>query len=72
MVTVAPAESVHAEALAELAGEMARFYGATGVAPLGLRISQINASLFADPPSAYSLLAWDDGSLVGFAAYSFL
>ena len=67
-----PAESVHAEALAELAEEMVRFYDATEVALLGLRISQINESLFADPPSAYSLLAWDEGRLVGFAAYSFL
>lgn len=72
MVTVAPAESVHAGALAELAEEMVRFYGATEVAPLGLRVGQINGSLFADPPSAYCLLAWDDGRLVGFAAYSFL
>ena len=72
MVTVAPAESMHAEVLAELTEEMVRFYGATEVAPLGLRISQINESLFADPPSAYCLLAWDDGRPVGFAAYSFL
>ena len=72
MVTVAQAESMHAEALAELAEEMARFYGAPQPDPLELRIRQINESLFADPPSAYAILAWDGGRLVGFAAYSFL
>ncbi len=72
MVTVGPAEPAHAEALAELAGEMVRFYGAAGADPLELRISQINQSLFGDPPSSYCLLAWDNGRLIGFAAYSFL
>ncbi len=72
MVMVAHAESAHAEALAELVEEMARFYGATEVDPLELHIGQINESLFGNPPSAYCLLAWDSGRLVGFAAYSFL
>jgi GNAT superfamily N-acetyltransferase len=72
VVTVAPAESGHAEALAELAGEMARFYGGTEAGPLELRVSQINESLFADPPAAYCLLAWDNARPAGFAAYSFL
>lgn len=30
------------------------------------------ALLFADPPSAYALLAWDGDQLVGMAAYSFM
>ena len=72
MVTLAPAKPVHAEALAKLAEEMVRFYAVTEVDPLELRISQIKESLFADPPSGYALLAWDDGRLVGLAAYSFL
>jgi len=71
MVTVAQAERVHAGALAELAGEMVRFYGASEVAPLDVRIRAVSESLFGDPPLAYCLLAWDDGRLVGFAAYSF-
>lgn len=49
-----------------------RFYRVTEVDPLELRISQIKASLFSDPPSAYAVLAWEDGRLVGLAAYSFL
>jgi ribosomal protein S18 acetylase RimI-like enzyme len=72
MITVTPAEPEHVEALARLAEEKNRFYGATEVDPLDVEIGQINESLFADPPSAYALLAWDDDSLVGFAAYSFL
>src|SRR5579862_7098276 len=65
MMVVAPAEPGHAEPLAELAEDMARFYGATEVEALEVRRRQIRASLFGDPPSAYALLAWDDGRLVG-------
>jgi GNAT superfamily N-acetyltransferase len=72
VITIIPAESAHADALAALAEEMDRFYGATEVEPLDLRRRQINESLFADPPSAHCLLAWDDERMVGFAAYSFL
>jgi hypothetical protein len=61
MTVVAPAEPGHAEPLAELAADMTRFYGATEVEPLEVRLRQIRASLFGDPPSAYALLAWDDG-----------
>lgn len=72
MTVVIPAEPQHAAAIAGLAEEMDRFYGATGVEPLDLRIRQINDALFGSPPSAYAILAWDDDQLVGFAAYSFL
>jgi GNAT superfamily N-acetyltransferase len=72
VITIAPAEAAHAEALAILLEEMDRFYGATEVETLELRRRQINESLFADPPSAHCLLGWDGGTMVGFAAYSFL
>jgi GNAT superfamily N-acetyltransferase len=72
MITISAAESAHAEALANLGGEKDRFYGVTEIDPLDVRIGQVNEILFADPPSAYALLAWDGDSLVGFAAYSFL
>jgi GNAT superfamily N-acetyltransferase len=72
VLIVAHAELANVEALASLAEEMDRFYGATGVEPLELRIRQISEALFHDPPSAYSLLAWDNGRPVGFASYSFL
>jgi GNAT superfamily N-acetyltransferase len=72
VITVTPAQPAQAKAIAEIAEEMDRFYGATEVEPHETRIRQIGEALFSDPPSAYSLLAWDDGKLVGFAAYSFL
>ena len=72
MITVTPARPTHAEAIVEIAEEMDRFYGAAEVEPAEIRIRQIDEALFGSPASAYSLLAWDDGKLVGFAAYSFL
>jgi GNAT superfamily N-acetyltransferase len=72
MITVTPADPTHARIIAELAEEMDRFYGATEVESAEVRVRQINEALFSDPPSAYSLLAWDDRKPAGFAAYSFL
>ena len=72
MIIILHAEPANAAAIAELAEEMDRFYGASESEPLELRIRQINEALFSDPPSAYALLAWDDGQLAGFASYSFL
>jgi GNAT superfamily N-acetyltransferase len=72
MITVTLAQPVNGAAIAELAEEMDRFYGATEMQSLELRIRQINEAIFRDPPSAYSLLAWDEDKLVGFASYSFL
>ncbi len=72
MIAVTPAEPSHVQAIAALAEEMDRFYGASETEPLDLRIRQINSAIFADPPAAYVLLAWDGGQLAGFASYSFL
>jgi GNAT superfamily N-acetyltransferase len=72
VTVVSPAEPSHAEAIALLAEEMDRFYGATEVEPLGVRLQQINEAIFSEQPSAYVLLAWDGSQLLGFAAYSFL
>ncbi len=72
MTVVTPAERTHAEAIAGLAEEMDRFYGATEVEPHDLRLRQINDALFGQPSSSHALLAWNAEQLVGFAAYSFL
>jgi GNAT superfamily N-acetyltransferase len=72
VITVTPAQPAHVEAIAEIAEEMNRFYGATKVDPVPVRIGQVSEALFSDPPSAYVLLAWDDRKPVGFASYSFL
>jgi hypothetical protein len=42
---VTPAEPAHVEAIAALAEEMDRFYGATDVEPLDLRLRQIRQAL---------------------------
>ncbi len=72
MITVTHAEPADIDALAGVAEEMDRFYGATEVEALEIRVSQISEALFRDPPSAYALLAWDNDQLTGFASYSFL
>lgn len=72
MIAITVARPEDSEALAELAEEMDRFYGATRVEPIETRLKQINDALFDDIPIAYSLLAWEESRLVGFATYSFL
>lgn len=72
MTVVIPAEPSQVEAIAALAEEMDRFYGATEVDPLDVRLRQINEAIFGEQPSAYALLAWKGEQLVGFAAYSYL
>lgn len=72
MIAVTPVAPEHLKALAALAEEMDRFYGATELQALDLRFQRIDHALFGDPPSAYALLAWDDDAAVGFASYSFL
>jgi ribosomal protein S18 acetylase RimI-like enzyme len=72
MTVVTVAQPCDAEAIAVLAEEMDRFYGATTTEPRETRLGQIREVLFTDSPSAYAMLAWDGGNLIGFAAYSFL
>jgi GNAT superfamily N-acetyltransferase len=58
--------------MAALLAEMDRFYGSASADPPDERLRQINEALFASPPAAHALLAWEGAELVGFAAYSFL
>jgi len=71
-MAVGPAGPDDAAAIAVLLEEMDHFYGAAGTEPPGERLRQINETLFASPPAAHALLAWDNARLAGFAAYSFL
>jgi GNAT superfamily N-acetyltransferase len=71
-VVVTPVQPEHVEVFAALAEEMDRFYGATELDPLDLRLEQIKDALFGDQPAAYALIAWNEDEPVGFAAYSFL
>ena len=72
MVAVTAADPRDADAITALIDEMDHFYGATEIEPRATRIPQVKAALFSSPPTAYGLLAWDDGQLVGLASYSFL
>jgi len=72
VITITHAEPENAEALAKLAEGMDRFYGTSEFESLEVRVRQIQEALFSNPPTAYSLLAWDFGRLTGFASYSFL
>ncbi len=72
MITVKHAEPADAEAIVRLAEEMDRFYGATGTESSELRMTQVNEALFGAAPYAKTILAFDDGQLIGFASYSFL
>jgi ribosomal protein S18 acetylase RimI-like enzyme len=72
MFTVRSAGPGDVAAMTELFREMDEFYGRTITEPATKKIDQINSVLFADPPLAYAILAWDESNLVGMAAYSFL
>ena len=51
---------------------MGRFYGTASAGPVYERHRQVREALFATPPAARALLAWDQSRLAGIAAYSFL
>lgn len=72
MTVVIPAEPSQVEAIAALAEEINRFYGATKVDPQDVRLRQITKAIFGEQPAAYALLAWNGKRLVGLASYSFL
>lgn len=72
MFTVRSAEPGDVIAMAELFREMDGFYGGTATESVDAKVHQINSVLFADPPLAYTILAWGGSNLAGMAAYSFL
>lgn len=72
---VRAAEKDDADRIARLIGEIEQFYGSAEdeIAPMDVRIAQVGDALFGSAPLAWALLAESpDGSLAGFAAYSFL
>lgn len=71
-ITVRGAVPGDEDAIAVLCAELDEFYGAATVGTREERAAQVRAALFADPPMARALLAWDGPALAGFAAYSFL
>ena len=72
VMTISPASPGDETAVAALLDEMDRFYGAGADEPAAERARQIGDALFASPPAAHVLLAWDGNELAGLAAYSFV
>lgn len=72
MIKVADAAPGDETAIAALCAELDEFYGdLPDGAPAG-RAAQVRDVLFGAPPLACALVAWDEGTPAGFAAYSFL
>lgn len=72
MTTLTSATPDDVPAMAALLHEMDRFYGASDQEARVERGVGIRNALFADPPAAYALLAWDGPRLIGMATYSYL
>lgn len=72
MIGVSAASPSDVLSMAEMFREMDRFYGEPEIESIDHKAAQINAVLFGSSPLAFSLLAWDEEQLIGFAGYSFL
>lgn len=72
MAVVTHAMPTDVNELAELFLEMDQFYGESSQESVEAKISNINGALFVDRPFAYVLVAREEGTIVGFAGYSFL
>ena len=72
MIRLADAVPGDETAIAVLCAELDEFYGDAPQGTPRARAGQVRAALFADPPLACALLAWDGPVLAGFASYSFL
>lgn len=69
---IRPAAPGDAVAIADLIEEIERYYGGPPGEPLDERRSQVRNALFSPEPLARVVVAEDDGSVVGLAAYSYL
>lgn len=72
MITLADAVPGDEDPIAALCTELAEFYGDQPTGTPQDRAAQVRTVLFADPPLARALLAWDGATLAGFATFSFL
>ena len=72
MITLADAAPGDEGKIASLCAELDLFYGDAPQGTPAERAETVQDALFAVPPLAYALLAWDGPQLAGFTAYSFL
>jgi GNAT superfamily N-acetyltransferase len=72
VITLTDAAPDDAAAIASLLAELDTIYGDAPQGTQGERAAQVRAALFADPPAARALLAWDGPALAGLASWSLL
>ena len=72
MITLTDAAPDDDAATASLLAELDIFYKDTPQGTQGERAASVRATLFADPPAARALLAWDGRALAGLASWSLL
>jgi GNAT superfamily N-acetyltransferase len=72
LIHLTDAEPGDENAIAGLCAELDEHYGDMPQGSPGERSAQVRAALFADPPAARALLAWDGTALAGLASYSLL
>jgi GNAT superfamily N-acetyltransferase len=72
LITIAGAVPSDENAIAALCQELDEYYGQPAAGTPQQRAGQVRAALFAEPPMARALLAWDGPTLAGLASYSFL
>jgi GNAT superfamily N-acetyltransferase len=72
MIKVTAAAPADAAPVAELLAELDRFYGGTPQGTPAERAGQVSEALFASPPAARMLLAWQGDDLAGLASWSLL
>lgn len=72
-IVITPACEEDNTVLVEIIEEVESYYGSTVIEPFDQRVTSLRECLFGDHPSAFVLLARDDGGLVlGMITYSFL
>ena len=72
VLTIVHAELADAEAIAGLLDESDKYYGGNGSVSVAELARRLRNGLFAEPRTAWALLAKDGDRVAGFAVYSFL
>jgi GNAT superfamily N-acetyltransferase len=70
-LSIDPAAPADVNAITELLAEIDHYYGSAAESPDD-RATQVTRLIFTDQPAAHVLLARDDTTVIGMAAYSFL
>jgi GNAT superfamily N-acetyltransferase len=71
-LSIAPATPADVNTITELLAEIDHYYGSTTTESPDDRAAQISRLIFAEQPIAHVLLARDDATVIGMAAYSYL